>query len=294
MARKIILSRKGFDSGYGGMPSAFVRGGEMVSFPIPHNNALYSDAALVGYDDICAEGMSLRNRIRMLKGARGDAFVKKLDRCHHDPDLRRGVFGQSGIAQGHLRKHIGEGDLFLFFGWFQQAEWDGGALRFCEPGRDVQALFGFLQIGAGGILPARIAAQKHRRFCTHPHLTPTRLKWDDTDGAKERRRGNNTLYVAAKHLSLPGAEGLPGHGVFRHSPALVLTAEESDSRCVWNLPDIFRNRRITYHTDTKKNPWRRDGLFESRPRGQEFIVYDDDGKVAKWAAELIRKHHLRS
>ena len=34
---KIILSRKGFDSGYGGMPSPILPNGIMLSMPIPSN-----------------------------------------------------------------------------------------------------------------------------------------------------------------------------------------------------------------------------------------------------------------
>ena len=300
MGRKIILSRKGFDSGYGGMASAFVEGGEMVSFPIPNNPAIGEgeDTDVVDYDNLSVPvdcdnpsggKMSLRDRIRMLKS---EKFASKFGYCHHDPDLRRGIFGQSGIAQAHLCRHVGEGDLFLFFGWFRQAAWDGDSLRFLDSGRDVQALFGFLQIGEGGILPARIAAQKYPDFRDHPHMTPSRLKWDNTPRARELLRANNTIYVAAERLSLPDADDLPGHGVFRHSPDVILTAKRADSRTIWNLPPkVFRNREITYHT--KKNPWRPDGLFESRPRGQEFVVHDDENEtVSKWAADLINRHCL--
>jgi hypothetical protein len=42
---KVILSRKGFDSGYGGYPSPILPSGEMVSLPIPYqkNDIRYSD-----------------------------------------------------------------------------------------------------------------------------------------------------------------------------------------------------------------------------------------------------------
>ena len=32
---KVIISRKGFDSGYGGMPSPILPDGTMISMPIP-------------------------------------------------------------------------------------------------------------------------------------------------------------------------------------------------------------------------------------------------------------------
>ena len=41
---KVILSRKGFDSVYGGYPSPILPGGEMVSLPIPLEDSIrYSD-----------------------------------------------------------------------------------------------------------------------------------------------------------------------------------------------------------------------------------------------------------
>jgi hypothetical protein len=44
MVMKIILSRKGFDSAYGGYPSPILPSGEMVSLPIPSDDAIrYSD-----------------------------------------------------------------------------------------------------------------------------------------------------------------------------------------------------------------------------------------------------------
>ena len=288
---KIILSRKGFDSGYGGMPSAFVRGGEMVSFPIPHDakhpEKDYEDSCLIRYNDIPTEKrMSLQERINQLRGKR-KPFPH--DQCHYDPDLRRGIFGQSGPAQSHLRKRVVEGDLFLFFGWFQEAEWRGDTLHFCNPERNVQALFGFLQIGE--ILQAECAAHKYPDFQNHPHLTDACLEWSKTPYA-QKHHYDNTVYIATKRLSLPGVKGLRGHGIFRHSPELVLTADGAKSRTIWKLPDIFRNREITYHS---KKSWRPDGLFQSRPRGQEFIVFDDeDETVSKWAAKLIHRLCLHS
>ena len=99
---KIILSRKGFDSTTkevdgvkikvsGGKPSVFVPGGEMVSFPIPEIPEKHEsiDPDLIGYDDIYAEGMSLRERMKALYG--GD-FASKWEHCHYDPDLQRGAF----------------------------------------------------------------------------------------------------------------------------------------------------------------------------------------------------------
>ena len=318
MGRKIILSRKGFDSGNTDMPSAFVRDGEMVSFPIPASNR----ADLIRYADIRAEGMSLQERIEQL--CQGERTIFPHERCHHDPDLVccarerpslegwTGVLGQSGSAYGHLNapygrksEGVGKGDLFLFFGRFREAEKKPEGLRFVADAPDLHAFFGYLQIGdtlneEGDNIP--------ECFNDHPHPLRRHL-------CRDRKRFEaGELYIARKDLELPGIgdSEFRGWGVFHHSEDLVLTASKKEqkrdpeakvSHTVWNLDKfgegrIFRGKDITYHTKTekkpKKNPWLPSGLFKSTDKGQEFIVYDDDGKVSKWAAELIRNHRPRS
>ena len=324
MGRKIILSRKGFDSTKkngvfvnGGMPSAFVEGGEMVSFPIPDKREIQSDF-LVRYNGICSsDGVSLDKRINQLRGGSGDAFPHT--HCHHDPDLIRdarccldgrprsslndwrGIYGQSDSSksQTHLCNNKvgkeGGGDLFLFFGWFKEVvAGANGEWGYRNGAPDVQAFFGFLQVDrvvevpVDGNLPNDLAC-----FYDHPHLQPGRLEKRLADKQAGKTPEKDAVYIARKHLDLPGlSRKLPGWGVFRHSPDVILTAKRADSRTIWNLPPkVFRNREITYHT--KKNPWRPDGLFESRPRGQEFVVHDDENEtVSKWAADLINRHCL--
>ena len=247
---KIILSRKGFDSTTkevdgvkikvsGGKPSVFVPGGEMVSFPIPDIPEKHEsiDPDLIGYDDIYAEGMSLRERMKALYG--GD-FASKWEHCHYDPDLQRGIFGQSGGPQTILQRgRVSVGDLFLFFGWFREAKRDGGVLHFHSPQRDVHALFGFLQIGE--ILPAQAAVQKYPHLRDHPHMTPTRLERDKNPNA----RRPNMVYLAANRLSLQGMDDRPGFGVFKHAPKLVLTPPGEKSPSFWDMPAFFEN---AYHT----------------------------------------------
>ena len=58
---KVIISRKGFDSGYGGMPSPILPDGTMLSMPIP------SSGDMVKYKDIFHDGESYADIIRQLK-----------------------------------------------------------------------------------------------------------------------------------------------------------------------------------------------------------------------------------
>ncbi len=99
---KLILSRKGFDSGSGGGPSPII-GGVPVSLPIPakpHNDISRTRYCDIGLGAYVADGAAL---------------------CHHDPFFGNGrvVFGQQGAAAAHLANQgVGVGDIFLFFGLF--------------------------------------------------------------------------------------------------------------------------------------------------------------------------------
>ena len=286
---KIIFSRKGFDGDNGGMPSAYVENGEMVSFPIPASGR----ADLIRYAEIRAEGISMQERIEQLCQGEGKIFSPQ--RCHHDPDLVgdsrirpssegwAGAFGQSGRPNDHLKNtDIAVGDLFLFFGWFKRAEQTDRGLHFVKKAPDQHALFGYLQIGkmweAGDMqgIPSC--------FNDHPHVLQKHLSPD----AEEQEAG--TLYVAQKYLEIPGvaAERLmipdrgqcPGFGVFRYAPNLVLTAENEKRRSYWRLCDFFQGQ-IRKDYLTREGP----NLFRAR-RGQEFVV-NTTPQIREWVAERI-------
>jgi hypothetical protein len=107
---KIVLSRKGFDSRFGGGPSPIVEGGPQ-SLPIP---------AAPGRPGVSYGELGLAAEVtRASRGRLGAA-----DLAHHDPMFTAGgrcLFGQCGAAQTHLeRQGVGPGDLFLFFGLFRE------------------------------------------------------------------------------------------------------------------------------------------------------------------------------
>ena len=297
--RKIVLSRKGFDSGNANIPSAFVRDGEMVSFPIPASDR----ADLIRYGDIRAEGISMRERIEQLV-TQGEGKIFPHERCHHDPDLVRdarvrpstagwrGVFGQSGIAFRHLDGgKVGEnndGDLFLFFGWFKEAKNFRGELRFIRNAPDLHVLFGYLQIER--VLNVTTDEDVDECFNDHPHvlrrnLSPSR-EAQQTGGA----------YIARERLWLPGAVGtLPGWGVFRHAPELVLT-EPGRKRSFWELPDCFdgqfRDGYIRVESRVEREGQKK-LRCNTQGQWQESIV-NATPEIQKWASGLIRRNHLRS
>ena len=102
---KIIFSRKGFDSSAGGIPS-LLSDGHLISFPIP-----YSKNTLTNYNTL-----SIGRYVEELSKSK----IKATDKCHFDPNLDTGQFGQVGAAQTHLKNNNVEiGDIFLFWGWFR-------------------------------------------------------------------------------------------------------------------------------------------------------------------------------
>lgn len=106
---KVILSRKGLDSEYGGYPSPILPDGQMVSLPIPvEDETRYSDLRIDNetYYDLMKQ---LSPKIRS-NGRWGE--LTKETRCHVDPDIYEDIlprykdwkpcFGQIDAAQSHL------------------------------------------------------------------------------------------------------------------------------------------------------------------------------------------------
>jgi hypothetical protein len=145
---RIILSRKGFDSSYGGAPSPIVNG-RPLSLPIPGSNGERTTYGALGLGRTVS-----RVTNRRLTGRH---------RCHDDPMFADGHcwLGQAGAAQGHLRKQgVRTGDHFLFFGLFADPE--------C--GERHHRIFGHMRIACHGG-PAEVATHRdwHEPPRPHPH-----------------------------------------------------------------------------------------------------------------------------
>jgi len=280
---KIILSRKGFDSSYGGVASPILPDGTLFSLPIP------SPASPIVYDQLRVGDRPVGPMVEALTRGR----VRARDAAHLDPDLRasvysrlpgwRPLFGQDGAAQGHLHNYgVGPGDLFLFFGWFRQVERVETGYRFVRGAPDLHLLFGWLQIDqvlrveeCGSDVPPWAAY--------HPHFHL------DSEG-------HNTVYVARDELCLDGRpRGIAGGGAFdRYGDDLRLTASGC-SRSRWRLPGWFfpldGRTPLTYHR--RMSRWTASGeevLLRSAPRGQEFVL--DAGQypeAIEWACDLISR-----
>ena len=275
---KIIFSRKGFDSGYGGFPSAILPDGRMVSLPIPEINSSikYADLNIdndLSYADLMQNLMG--NEIKLEK--KGKVYLDQVG-CHFDPDIDkqalprkknwRGILGQSGTSQSHLvNQNIKVGDIFLFFGWFRKINGTDGCYSYSQSDKHGKhIIYGYLEVGE--IL--NLNSQSPRPWMQHhPHVN-----------RKPGPNTNDTLYIAQKFLS--ANKKLKGYGTFKFNDALVLT-KDGMSRSRWSLPTFFQKSSMSYHSE--KN-WK-DGYFQSAAKGQEFVV-SCTAEIKQWVINLIQ------
>lgn len=262
---KLILSRKGFDAGYGGVASPILPDGSLLSLPIPDARGT------VTYGDLVWGDVALGPLVEAL--TRGK--LQRQQHAHLDPDLYGGMvarargwrplFGQDGAAQSHLANQgVGVGDLFLFFGWFRAVEVVGGAYRYGARAPDQQVIYGWLQVGSI-IQGAQLPHLAPPWAANHPHCV----------GGRGDR---NTIYIAAEHLTLAGAgSGLPGAGIVpTYHPRYCLTAPGA-LRTQWQLPRWFYPHPecppLTYHRDLARWSLSDDFAYlRSATRGQEFVL----------------------
>ncbi len=272
---KIVLSRKGFDSSYGGYPSPILPNDDIISLPIPNQkdkikyNDLQLDSKRTYYD-------LMKQLKSTIKYNNKQHTLTKDTRCHLDPDLDpstikrpkswKPLFGQIGGAQTHLwNQNIKKDDLFLFFGTFKRVERTDEGYRFISSD-SFHAIYGYLQIGEMMRVNKPLKIPKWMEY--HPH-TDERILGD-----------KNTLFVARDRLSWN--QNLPGAQVFAFDKELILT-KDVYSKSRWNLPYFFKNLEISYHS---QDSWK-DEYFKSASKGQEFVI-EEDKKVENWAKNIIK------
>lgn len=279
---KIILSRKGFDSGYGGYPSPVLPDGRLISLPIPSagDKRKYSELNIDPFGSYYDLMIKLNPNI---KDGHDKSALTSRTKCHLDPDIYKdvtkrpaawkGSFGQISAAQSHLsNQNISKDDIFLFFGWFRKTKYDGGGRLIFDPadktGRHI--IYGFLQIGE----IIRTACDKVPQWLKeHPHVIDTGRSCDKS----------NTLYIARDKFTLNTK--IPGYGVFRCNQNIILT-KQGMSRSCWKLPACFRAVPISYH-DNRKYGWH-SNYFLSAAKGQEFVIAASDA-IMTWTRILIEK-----
>jgi len=280
---KVILSRKGFDTRYGGYPSPILPDGKMISIPVP------SIEDVTTYSGLILNYGKYRTYYDLMKELYHDIHIKgesveltRETKCHYDPDIYRDamdrqecwrpVFGQAGATQSHLQNQgVREGDVFLFFGTFKKTRYSHGKLIFDRKDKEKHVIFGYLQIGE--IMPLNEETD-----------IPEWVKYHSHAGVYMRTK-NNTIYIARDRLSFD--RGILGAGTFIFDKSLILT-KEGYTKSRWDLPSFFRYVKISYHSGLN---WKED-YFQSNLIGQEFVIEDNE-RIEEWAKEIILKNGKR-
>ena len=282
--KKLILSRKGFDSKAGGCPSPiFTHDGTMVSLPIP------VPQGQTRYRDLHHNGENMGDLVRDLS----DGDYGRLAYAHLDPDVNRtirleredgwrGLFGQlTPSASGHLLNHaVGIGDVFLFFGLFQWVEKERGRWRYVRDEPPFHVLWGWLQVG-GVHVRDDLADDDFPWARRHPHM-------------HEPPNQYNLLYFASRDLDLGRGRIADGSGVFGCYDDRLRLTRRGGTATQWRLPRWFHpgdDRTPLSNMGAAEWTLGDDGVYVQRTGyGQEFVLdLDEYPQGRRWVAGLCKR-----
>lgn len=265
---KIILSRKGFDSCNGKTPSPIIDGKTLLSMPIPMKSNVY-------YSDLYYQEYSYQDILTQLHPKETKTFEGT---CHLDPDIRNDIreipvenwhaaFGQISAAQGYLQNcEVGSGDLFLFFGWFRDAELYNNKWRYKRGSKPKQIVYGYMQV------KEVVKVDDFKKYNWHPHTSMTGK--------------NNVLYIPEDKLSFDKTK--PGYGVLTYNEKRVLTLEGKSS-AIWKKVDCLTPDKII--GATRKNSCKQsEGLYYAGI-WQEMVFEGStelNPTIETWAENIIR------
>ena len=259
---KLVFSRKGFDSSAGGFPSPIIDG-KPISLPIPYPSS-----------NVSYQHLDLGKIVKDLTGRK----LTDKDLCHNDPDLEMGAFGQAFSAQSHLHNHnVDSGDLFLFFGWFREAEVVNCNYCYKKNAVDHHRIFGWMFVSQKFNIGSDTEEfrRKHTKYSNHPHASG---QWTP----------NNTIYIAPESFSLFGKYTIRGFGNFSVSKRTLLTNDNAPSKRFWSVPDWLNPAKggcIPSYHDEKNYIG---GLLKTAGRGQEFVCHPRQNKKFKgWLLDLF-------
>jgi hypothetical protein len=212
---KVVFSRKGWDSGFGGKASPVFADGTIQSLPIECRDGSPR------LEDVTPRVLRQQGSANLAEFL-ADYFPRE-DRpqwAHLDPDLDaaaykrapgwRPCFGQDSAAASHLdNQGVSVGDLFLFYGWYDDVESSAG--RWHALGNHRFLIWGWLQVGEIFQTPTKSTVPAWLR--RHPH-------------AVQEYPLKNRIYVADETLTIDGQRvpGRAGGSIFgREHPARNLT-----------------------------------------------------------------------
>lgn len=274
---KVIFSRKGWDSEFGGKPSPIFEDGAMLSMPIPRENES------IKYSDLSYKGMPIEKIIQDLHPEFKNSS-RYSDTCHADPAIDKELYsnidgwkpasGHRGTAGTHLdNQDISVGDIILFFGRFQKVKEVEGKLEFDDQEQDIHAIYGYMQIGQ--ILNDQ--EEIKRSYPWHPHAQEGYLK-----------DSKNRLYIPEQNRC----------AVFNYSEPLRLTKPQDKkdwNLTEWKLPKFFLHPEveISYHPNKNQDikPFDDHAVLATMAKGQEFVVTVPDelqDELSAWVEGIIK------
>lgn len=304
---KIILSRKGFDSSAGKIPSAII-GTKLISFPIPNEKDDKDSYDGLKFTDDSREVEEKYSKIIIdLYNKKSDENIEYKNKylgeekhCHVDPDIRENVrkkiiknwepiFGQSGssatyliddnpqMINGNLKVEIG--DIFLFFGNYREVEFDFNKdkYKYKRGSKEQQLIWGWL------VVDDIIDNPTGDKYEWHPHT------YDDNTKYKEK----NILFKAAKEIVNIGEFKIPGFGVFDYkNEERILTAPKeinpNNSKALWKYNKIYdvENTKHDERKNSSSNP--KESIYYAG-QWQELILNNfDSNKTIEWLRKIFK------
>lgn len=264
---RIILSRKGLDSSAGGKPSPILKNGQIFSVPIPTTEKKsphqYSDVVI-----------NKRNASDMLSII-GAKKLHPNTACHFDPllNLKIGLFGQAGSAQRELDNlGVGEGDLFLFFGWFRDF--------YSYKKNDYHHIFGWLQVDQ--VIKGTAEIKKFCRFyrILHPHAY-----------GDEHQFKYNTLFVSHQNSTLKCLDlDIRSHGLFAQTNSKLILTEPGCTRSNWHMPEKYFSPALNPKLFETRLTWspQNSNRIKCAGYGQEFVMDSlRNPSIKDWARDLF-------
>ncbi len=277
---KVIFSRKGFDSQYGGVPNAVLPNGQMVPFPIPDGRSIVTADAIRRGGEVVGAMVEQLTRGQMSRDYA----------AHLDPDLDPGayprepgwrpVLGQTDAALGHLEKQgVGAGDLFLFFGWYRPVERKGPVWAYVQGVPPVHAIWGWLHVGSCFDHTA-VPPDFRPWLAYHPHL-------------QRSHRKRHLLYAASDFMEV-GGHRLAAGGIFpRFSDRRVLSASGMNMS-VWDVPGWMHPEasQVSFSYIHAPERWAHSGrggaLVKTVGKGQEIVMTPGSGApLQDWLAGIF-------
>lgn len=264
---KVILSRKGIDSGNINLASPILPDGKMLSIPIPTDD----DTGLT-YADILYDGNTYLDILAMLN--RGRKPNTQYPYVHLDPDIKKDAyrslpnnwvpaFGTRSGDEACVRPQTlaQPGDIFLFFGRCRHVD---EHYRYISS--ELHCIWGYMQVG-------RVLTEKESisQYYWHPHAKAERL-------LNERC---NTLYLPTESLTWDVSK--PGAGILKFSETNQLTLP-GYSRAIWRKQPFYMPDKIT-NANRKNSDSSGVGLYYSGI-WQELVLSESVESI-NWAQSII-------